>query len=376
MKIGKRLTLQFTIFVALILSLVLVAVYLLASYHAENLFYERLKERALITANIFLEKDELTKERFFAFENKFTESLPNENIQIYDSKRNIVYNKGDVNEKLSEENFSIIVNKLELFFVNQDKHYLGIHYFDNQGNFIILVSALDKYGEKKLHFLLLVSIGAYISSLLLIYFIGKGFSKRALEPIISVVSQVKKISASNLNLRVPVRSNRDEIDDLSNTFNQMLERLQSSFSIERTFVSNASHELRTPLTIIIGELQVLLSKQRSTEELVSTSKIILDQSVQLKELINSLLLLSQVEDSGEMDFSDEIRIDELLWEIKEVIGAKMKQDLVELDLRFLPNEQQQLILKGNKLLLYSAISNIIENGIKFSYNQSVTVSLD
>ena len=270
MKIGRRLTLQFTLIVGCIFISVLLSVYLLASYNAHYIFYERLKERVFITSNLFFEKDELSKERILSFEEKFSKTLSLEKIDIYDDKKNILFHSGNEPGRISEAVFKSIKLNGEIEFSENERQYIGIHYKDNQGIFFIIASAVDVTGHQKIQFLLIVCISAFIISLLLIYFFGKYFSRRALNPITDVVNQVKQIKFSNLNTQVSGGKNNDEIQILANTFNEMLQRLQKSFEIERTFVSNASHELRTPLTSIIGELQVSLSKERKNEELVAT----------------------------------------------------------------------------------------------------------
>jgi len=378
MKIGRRLTLQFTLIVGLIFISVLLSVYLLSLYNTQYIFYERLKERVFITSNIFFEKDELSKERILSFQEKFSKTLPLEKIDIYDDKRNILFHSGNEPGKINEWNFNSIKLNGEGQFRDHERQYIGIHYKDNEGTFFIIASAVDVTGRAKIQFLLVVCVSAFIVSLLLIYFFGKYFSRRALNPITDVVNQVKQIKFTNLNTQVSGGKNNDEIQVLANTFNEMLQRLQKSFEIERTFVSNASHELRTPLTSIIGELQVALSKERKNEELIATIKTILDQSIQMKELVNSLLLLNQIEEykPNVSYFNDEIRVDELLLELKQNINAKYAHKPVQYHVGFLPQESGNLIIKGNKVLLYSAIANIIENGIKFSNEKQVSCTLN
>ena len=81
-----------------------------------------------------------------------------------------------------------------------------------------------------------------------------------------VVKQVDKITISSLDMRVNEGNGTDEIAQLAITFNKMLKRLESSFEMQRSFVSNASHELRTPLTSITGQIEVSLMKSRTHEE--------------------------------------------------------------------------------------------------------------
>jgi signal transduction histidine kinase len=377
-KIGNRLTIQFTVIVGLILLSVLVSVYSLASFNARYFFYERLKERVFIVANIFFEKDELSKERIHVFEEKFQRTLPLEEIDIYDDSRKVLFHTNNHPTPLSNKIFNSIRINEEIEFSEGERQYIGLHYKDNEGNFFIVASAIDETGGKKLNFLLLVCISVYVVSLMLIYFFGKYFSRKALNPIIDVVKQVKHIKLSNINIRVSGGKNNDEIQELANTFNDMLERLQHSFETERVFINNASHELRTPLTSIIGELQVSLSKERNQKELTTTIETTLNQSIQMKDLVNSLLLLTQIEDytSTQTNFNDEIRIDELLLDLKQNINKRYPDKIVKYHSGALPEESNNLIIKGNKLLLYSAISNIIENGIKFSNEKQVICVLN
>ena len=79
-----------------------------------------------------------------------------------------------------------------------------------------------------------------------------------------VVKQVDKITIASLNMRVNEGNGTDEIAQLAITFNQMLERLESAFEMQRSFVSNASHELCTPLTSITGQIEVSLNGIKNT----------------------------------------------------------------------------------------------------------------
>jgi len=77
---------------------------------------------------------------------------------------------------------------------------------------------------------------------------------------------------------------RDELAELAITFNRMLERIERSFELQQNFVANASHELRTPLTSIIGNIEVSLSRQRSSEDYILILKTILEEAERLHKL--------------------------------------------------------------------------------------------
>src|SRR5690606_11398881 len=102
--------------------------------------------------------------------------------------------------------------------------------------------------------LFLVIAAGFIFSLLISLYLSKYIFK----PIKKITERVKQISSENLHLRLDVRNNNDELNALTLTFNDMLDRIETSFETQNNFISNASHELRTPLTAIIGEADVVL----------------------------------------------------------------------------------------------------------------------
>src|SRR5690606_9054919 len=107
------------------------------------------------------------------------------------------------------------------------------------------------------------------------------FSKYLFGPLRSITNQVKEISSENLHLRLDTAYKNDELNDLAKTFNDMLDRIETSFETQNNFISNASHELRTPLTAIIGEADVSLSKLRKPDAYIESIKIILDEAEKL-----------------------------------------------------------------------------------------------
>lgn len=377
MKIRNRLTLQFTAIVAIIMAVVLSSIYALFYQHTRNGFYERLKERAFITAHIFLEEDELNQALFLTFQEKYFQKLHEEIIQVYNESDDIQFVEEDLKVFSSPELLEKVKNKKELRYSEGDRQFTTIFYHDNQGDFVILASAIDKYGAAKLETLRLVMFVCFVFAMLFIYLAGRVFSRKALAPIPEVVNSVKQISASNLHLRVDTGNGKDEIAELAITFNHMLDRLESAFEMQKNFVSNASHELRTPLTAIIGEIEVLLARDRSIEEYKKSLESVLNEAQQMEELANGLLSLAQANLNNVGPVVEPVRIDELLWEIRDNL-VKHHPGTPEIKLNFenLPENCDKLSLTGNKHLLYTAFSNIIENGLKFSGNQPITCNFD
>ncbi len=141
---------------------------------------------------------------------------------------------------------------------------------------------------------------------------GWFLSNRAFKPINQVISAARTITAERLHERLTVSSVDDEINRLSTTLNEMIERLERSFRAQKQFTADASHELRTPLTILAGETEVALQRCRTTDEYQQTLQSNLEEIRRLQKIVNALLLLSRI-DSGKMTIDrNPIRLDELL----------------------------------------------------------------
>ena len=127
---------------------------------------------------------------------------------------------------------------------------------------------------------------------------------RALMPVIEVAQAAQRISGSNLSLRIPTRAAGDELDYLIETFNRMIERLESSFQQIRQFSTDVSHELRTPITAIRGQLEVALFTAKTADQYRDATLNSLQDIERLSQIVRALLLLSQAE-SGPTGFTED-----------------------------------------------------------------------
>ena len=362
MKIKERLSLQFTLTFAILLLLVLVSVYALTESNREANFYNRLKERAFTTAQIFLAQDNLTSDKFKEVQKRFPHTLPEEELKIYNEQGVSVYINQASPNSFAEKINDVIKNK-EVRFQQNGKQVVGIYYPDNSGNFIVFAAAMDIYEFKHMHQLLMIMTILFLFSIIIVFFLGRWFARTALNPINKIIGEVKFIRSNLLDKRLDKGNNKDEISELSNTINNLLEHLEQSFSAQRSFITHASHELRTPLTSVIGQVEVTLQKERATEEYKKVLEIILYETGKINELINSLFELV----NANMDSDDfhEIRLDELLWQVKDEYENKFPESSIELSLPETYNERA-FTISGNWHLLFIAIGNIVKNGLKFS----------
>lgn len=253
--------------------------------------------------------------------------------------------------------------------------YSGVKYSSQKGEYLVISSAQDNFEERFTRYIqktLTAAIGiAFCVSL----FLAVYFSRYIFAPITKITERVQEISSENLHFRLDGRETNDEMNKLIQTFNDMLDRLETAFETQNNFISNASHELRTPLTAIIGEADVSLSKERTVDEYRESITIMLTEAEKLDKKTNALLFLAQTGFNGKVQRFDRLRVDQLIWDVKATAEKLNPASKVHIDMSLLPEDPTKLNVKANEQLLHLAFTNIISNACKYSNNQPVNVSL-
>ncbi|MDX5421896.1 MAG: HAMP domain-containing histidine kinase [Hymenobacteraceae bacterium] len=371
MTFRTRLTITFTALVAAIIMVLSLFIYFFSERYTRNEFLTRLRERAYVTAQVYLEEDELSRRSFEKVRNQFLQKLPEEVVYIYTKDREPAFRLDTVTLNTTDYIFDYMDEHQTIDFKVNGRQWVGLSYSDNQGEFYILISAVDRYGQSKLRNLQRVLIICFLCSVVSVYVVGRFLSRLVLRPIADIVQQVNKIRASNLHLRLQQPGDKDEVAELSRTFNQMLDRLETSFDMQKNFISNASHELRNPLTAISGEIEVALLRQRSPEEYIASLETLQKETNRLEKLTSDLLNLAQTGfDEAEVR-QEEVRLDELAMDCV----AELRQSPVRLEMEEMPDNPQALTIRGSYSLLRIALQNVLENALKFSDHQEVLLKL-
>lgn len=377
LSIRTRLTLQFTYIVTFILILFSFIIYYFSANYRESEFYSRLETKASNTAKLLIEVNEVDNNLLKIIDRNTLNALSTEKVIVYDHNNAMIYNSLDENNEAPLPTGLLNEIRLSKKVYSHDgkKEVVGILHSDKFGEFVIIASALDKYGRNKLRNLRLIIITGFFISIGLTIFIGRIYAYKALKPISDVVKQVDRITINSLNTLVDVGNGTDEIAQLAITFNKMLERLISAFEMQRSFVSNASHELRTPLTSITGQIEVSLMKPRSQHEYEAILESILEDIRNLNALSNGLLDLAKVNSDISAISLVPVRIDEILWETRTDLIQRKKDYNISVKFGGSIEDERELIVLGNEQLLKTAIINLMDNACKFSPDKSVKVYL-
>jgi len=371
MKIRHRIALIYSLLTFSVLFCSFAFVYYLSKNYDRTDFYNHLSDKALIVAQKYFEEDELNKKAYDAIIERYVQKLPHEQETILDAdKRKITL---DSLKTIIPENLALqLLDSTSIEFHKDNKQFVGIYYPDNQGNFIILLSAVDDYSISKQYHLLKVLLWILITSSLLVYLVGLFYANRIVAPIVSIMNNVNKIRATNLSLRLKERKGNDELSKLILMINQMLERLENSFEMQKDFISNASHELKNPLTAILGEAEIALRKKRSEEDYISTLSIIFTEAERLDTLTRNLLSLAQTDYTISNLPHAPILLDKLLLELYSHFEKTDYKERLNVQIA---EDNHIYTINGNNNLLRIAINNLIDNALKFSYGKTVIIKL-
>lgn len=376
MNLKNKLAVNSTLLFAFIVGLLMAGSFLFFRSHMKDLYFDNLEDHAMITALFYFEKDEIKEmnsSRYNQIELQY-KRINNESIRVYDAKTNKLYIHDHIDFDLSEKDLKNIAKEKLQTFTRGKRQFVALFYKDNQGDFIIVVSGIDRAGNRQLEILGFMFILFYLAGIPLNYLLGTFLAKQTFRPFTDVIEKVNTITTENLHSRldVPNKNGKDEIKELVTTFNYLLERLESGIMIQNNFLKNASHELKTPLTIIIGDIDVSLQQPRTNEQYEQILKSLRKDTLHLKATLEGLLVLSGLELS-EPQQMEIIRIDEILWNVLEKKAIEYPESKISVNLDAIADDEDLLSVSANKHMLFIALYNIVDNAVKFSSPKPVEI---
>jgi two-component system OmpR family sensor kinase len=192
---------------------------------------------------------------------------------------------------------------------------------------------------------------------------------KSIQPVDKITKRARLITQKNLNERIPLPANNDEIKGLTVAINDLLERLEEAMKRERQFTSDASHELRTPLAVLKGNFEVLIRKPREQEEYISKVKSGLEEIGKLESIIEQLLALARFQKEA-LDIH-EIDLGSIVQEVLESIFNSGGRQV-----SFQSQSEYPLYVLSNEKSVFIILTNLLQNSLKYSKeNTEVSVSL-
>lgn len=371
MKIQTRLSLYSSLIFGVIFAVISVLIYSAYFSSTKQSIDSNLAKTAQLVALFYLEEDELSNDEFAKIRTQFEELVSASNYEIYNEHDSIYY--GSYTSNISPEILNRIREKGKLSF-NSDEHlYHGIYYEDNQGNFVVIANEKKNVLNDNLNTLLGILILAFIIGMLSIIFLSKWIANIAYRPFREAIDQVQNISTNNLDVQIKLPDTHDELEDLIRTFNELLEKISETFTIQKNFVSYVSHEFKTPLAAMQGNLEVFSIKDRSPEEYRHLCEKLIEEINQLESIINTLIIVSDLR--GNSEITSQLRVDELIWEIIAKLSESHTGSKIYVNIEIEPEDEALLTIAIDRTQLLMALFNIIENAVKYSKDKTVDIRI-
>lgn len=292
-------------------------------------------------------------------------------IQIVDNKERMIFKSAN----LQSNHFLFDpANETENFFnslVDKQRLRLGQFPIRNDagkliGQLTVGISQQESYYV--LNNLLISLCISFPILLLVLYLVVYMTASKAIAPVQRLIRAASVIDDSNINTRLPLPENEDELYQLAKTINELLNRIETSVQQQKQFTADASHEIRTPLAAIRGTLEVLLRKRREPEQYEERIQEVITQTDRLNQLIDQLLQLARLE-SGSIK-KEMINIEKLA---EETI-TKYDKQIVEKDIQVKIAIPEGTTVFTDNLFLSMVVDNLVSNALKYGdSNSQITI---
>ena len=195
-------------------------------------------------------------------------------------------------------------------------------------------------------------------------------SGHALKPLREFSDKIEEVQIQNLADSRIEESKIKELNQLSVSYNKMLERLQDAFEVQRQFTANAAHELRTPLSLMQVQLDLYHSTQHpgSDADTLQMIKMVTEQNDRLSKMVKTLLDMSELQTVGR---DEQIIMDDLVDEVLEDLEPLAQEKNIKLI-----GKCKDITMVGSDILIYRLVYNLVENAIKYNHSGGqVTVTV-
>ncbi|GAB3797426.1 HAMP domain-containing sensor histidine kinase [Spirosoma humi] len=374
--IRTRLTYQFVFLVTLVLLFFSLGVYLFSKLYLEKRFNKRLQDRAITTTTLLFDLRQTDSTVLRLIDAADKEPLLNENISVYNEKtKQVLFSTNPASTQFHEQFIPQLDSTVQTWYQRKNEYQIvALHLAGGGGGNWVIVSGIDQAGREALDDLKKILIVMILVAILLLGISGWLFADRALAPMSGIIQQVNAIFPANVEKRVAHPNRSDEIGRLVTTFNQLLDRIEQALNTQKMFIANVSHELKNPLTKINSQIDVALIQKRSAEVYERTLQSLQEDTRTLSHLTNALLELANTSVQASTLLMEPVRMDELLWETKAQLQKWQEAYQIHLNFADFPDDEEDLITKGNRPALQVLLMNLMDNACKFSPTKTAIVT--
>jgi len=356
LSIRRQMTLWFALSLLVVMSVMYIAMHIVLKRTMTN-NAESIVQAYGAQASSYIESENGTI--------KFDESMPDSEVEVYfqifNSDGQSVYSYG-VPDDISAltPDFSQ-VRILPISGTNWMIYDQAIKEDSSQIGWVRSVKSLN-YIDETLSNLFIVFLCLCPAFLIFALLIGYFLVRRTLLPIDKITAAANKIGRGDLSQRLNMKNTGDEVGRLSATFDEMIERLETAFLVEKQFTSDASHELRTPVAVITAYAENAIGEDSTSEERRQAMEVILKESKKMSATISSLLMLTRGDQRKYQPNLELLDLAQLIEDVADEVKMSAEQKDVSISISTCGPE----LLMMDQTLITNLLLNLLGNAVKYS----------
>ncbi|WP_246859206.1 HAMP domain-containing sensor histidine kinase [Spirosoma sp. KCTC 42546] len=381
MQIKHKLILWFSLLVASILFIFSVYVYSTYTSFRQRSIEDRLERKARVTEQLLTLRGSVA--------GSVITSMPEQVEFVYSPTDSLIYTSQKTNDFVAQKAFRERVRRERLvrFSYESPGHiypkdgvaltYAGVSPSPDGREYVAVVTAYDQDGYQRQNQLRDLFIVGNIVAIGLVVLLGYFFSRQALKPLNNLIDQINTPAASTQAFRLRADNPQDEVGVLAQAFNNLLTRQERLVDNQRSFIAQASHELRTPLTTIKGWLETSMLYDTDADTLKRGMAQAVTELDKLTALSNGLLQLARIDGVDAQLDRQPLALVEIVLDAADTLGQQRDGQSLSVQLSDGVLEQTTPVtVLGNAYLLKTALLNLLDNAVKYSNGQPVTLHLE
>ncbi len=376
MNIRKKILLSFSSVTTVLLAASFIIIYTSFAEYREEEFQQRLKDKMTSTLNFLEEVQVLNNTILHALDRVTLNEAFEEKILLFDKDKKLIYSSIDDLKITFAESLLKDLNRENNWIETKNGDYdvVAVYLNFQDNDFYGISMAYDAFGYAKLDYLKYVLLLSFIALAITVLAVTFYISKQISGPIKTMAMQIEMLEFDSGMQNIDIPDTKDEIYLLATKFNELMNRLNESFSFQKHAVHHISHELKTPIAVLVSNFEKIEAED-NPEKIKYFLQHQKADTKNLADIINALLEIAKAE-SGLKINTEQVRIDDLLFDNIEKLKSLHPTFSFSVSLSDKIESETHLTLSGNRRLLNVVFSNLLLNAIQYSSGTQAGIELE
>jgi len=375
MSIRAKILLYFSVVTISLIGMVYFLIYTLFAQYREVAFQQKQTLKIETTLELLTDIKNIDKALIESMDQLTINGLYDEKLLIFNKEKNLIYSSIDDTPIPMPDKYLEELSPSNRRVEQKDSVYdvVGI-YLEHEGKaFYGISKAYDITGYSTLKYIKNVLVISFIAFVLTLIILLYYLSGKITSSILNVTRQIKNYHFETNSSPISTTNTKDEIALLVDRFNELMMKMNQAYLFQKHAVHHISHELKTPIAVLVSNFEKI-EKETDIEKIKEQIQVQKEGTKSLSDIINSLLEIAKVESGKEIQQS-KVRIDELLYDISDELGAIYPAFRCSIEYSENIEDEAMLTIQANPRLLKVALSNLMINCSQYSSDGNAKIIL-